>query len=139
MSDWDQFEEQEPAPLPTRPSDESLGAKIEAAAVALAAAEATYKSLCEEAIAQVPEDFGDHVLVSGARHIIVSRPTRYEWDEKILDSLFGAGKTPEFVKRKFSVDKRRFDRLTEEDRAPLLPALTRKPGPVTVKVTLKDD
>jgi hypothetical protein len=135
MSDWDKFEAASAAAPKTALADALVAAKEK-----LEAAEAEYKRLCDEAISRVSDDFGDHVIDAPEAIITVSRGCKYEWDQKILTTLFESGvKMPDFVKKHLAVDKRKFDRMTEEDRAPLLPALTRKPGNVTVKVTRKGE
>ena len=134
MSDWDNFEAASAAAPKTALAEALLAAKAR-----LEEAEGEYKRLCDEAISKVSDDFGDHVIDSPDAVITVSRGCRYEWDQEILTSLFASGvRMPDFVKKHLAVDKRRFDRMSEEDRAPLLPALTRKPGTVSVKVTKKN-
>jgi|Laugrefa1bdmlbdn_1035148.scaffolds.fasta_scaffold01338_4 hypothetical protein len=135
MSDWDKFEQAENAAPKTALAEALIQAKQK-----LDEAEAEYKRLCDEAVSRVPEDFGDHIIDTPTSVITVSRGSRYEWDQTVLSSLFESGvKKPDFVKSHLTIDKKRFDRMAEEDRAPLLPALTRKPGSVSVKVTLKGD
>lgn len=133
MSDWDKFEAADAA----KPQIELAEALILAKAK-LEDAEGEYKRLCDEAISRVSEDFGEHLIETPDSIITVNRGCRYEWDQEILNKLFESGvRMPEFVKKHLAVDKRRFDRMSDEDRTPLLPALTRKPGVVTVKVTKK--
>ncbi len=41
---------------------------------------------------------------------------------------------PEIVEQKLSIARAKFEKLDEEDRKPYLPALTRKPGALSITV-----
>ena len=41
---------------------------------------------------------------------------------------------PDFIKKTFSIDRRKWKTLSDDDQTKLLPALTRKPGAVKIVV-----
>lgn len=132
MSDWDDLERESEDPLAY------LAERLEQARKRLDEAEEEWETLSKQAIAQVSQDFGEHVLDAGQRLIKVKRAERYTWDHDLLATMFDeAEELPEYVSRKLAVDKRKFDKLDDEEKFELLPALTRKPGPVTVAVEKK--
>ncbi len=92
----------------------------------------------KQIISEFPEDFGEHSKVAGNKVITINRSERYEWNQDLLAKIYREEEIPTHIKRRLTVDKRVFTRLTTEEQAPLVPALTRKPGPVTIKVTRSD-
>jgi len=86
-------------------------------------------------IAEFGDDFGEQSKKIGTSIVTINRQERYDWDQKILEALFHSGAIPEYVRKRLTIDKRSFHKLTKAEQAPLLAALTRKPGPVSVKVT----
>ena len=89
-------------------------------------------------ISEFPEDFGEHSKIAGNKVITINRSERYEWNQDLLAKIYREEEIPTHIKRRLTVDKRVFTRLTAEEQAPLVPALTRKPGPVSIKVTRSD-
>ena len=89
-------------------------------------------------ISEFPEDFGEHSKIAGNKVITINRSERYEWNQDLLAKIYREEEIPTHIKRRLTVDKRVFQRLTTEEQAPLVPALTRKPGPVSIKVTRSD-
>lgn len=133
MSDWEDFEKAGEDPLAY------LAERLERARKNLDEAQAEWDLLTDQAIGQVSRDFGEHELEAGPRVIRVKRAERYTWDQDLLATMFEEEEElPEFVNRKLAVDKRKFDKLDDKDKEDLLPALTRKPGPVTVTVEKKN-
>lgn len=92
----------------------------------------------KQIISEFPEDFGEHSKIAGNKVITINRSERYEWNQDLLAKIYREEEIPTHIKRRLTVDKRVFTRLTTEEQAPLVPALTRKPGPVTIKVTRSD-
>jgi len=92
--------------------------------------------LRDEILAEFPEQAGQQEMRVGNKlTVIVKRPERWNWDADLLDSIFdGSQELPAHIKKRFSVDKRKFQGLDDEQKRELLPALTRKPGPATVEV-----
>jgi hypothetical protein len=86
-------------------------------------------------IAEFNDDFGEQSKKIGSSIVTINRQERYVWDQRILEALFNSGLIPEYVRKRLTIDKRSFHKLTTAEQAPLLAALTRKPGPVSVKVT----
>jgi len=86
-------------------------------------------------VAEFNEDFGEQSKKIGNSIVTINRQERYEWNQNKLEELFTSGEVPEYVRKRLTVEKRNFQRLTEAEQAPLIPALTRKPGPVSVKIT----
>ena len=92
----------------------------------------------ERIISEFPEDFGEHSKIAGNKVITINRSERYEWNQDLLAKIYREEEIPTHIKRRLTVDKRVFQRLTTDEQAPLVPALTRKPGPVSIKVTRSD-
>lgn len=92
----------------------------------------------KQIISEFPEDFGEHSKIAGNKVITINRSERYEWNQDLLAKIYREEEIPTHIKRRLTVDKRVFTRLTAEEQAPLVPALTRKPGPVSIKVTRSD-
>lgn len=138
MADWDEYEAEEAAASASSGEKKpDLATDLMEAAAVLEAAKARYKQLCETACLMVPEEPGSF-LIDTPKHIIrVSRPEKYEWDEELLERMFGGSPYPVFVMRRLSIPKNKFDALPEADQKALHPALTRKPGAATVKVEPK--
>ena len=93
------------------------------------------KRIEKQIIADFPEDFGEHSRVVGNKVLTINRQERYTWNQDLLHKIYQDEEIPDHVKRRLTVDKRVFQRLDPEQQAPLLPALTRNPGPVSIKVT----
>ncbi len=96
------------------------------------------KSIEKQIIADFPEDFGEHSRVVGNKVLTINRQERYTWNQDLLHKIYQDEEIPDHVKRRLTVDKRVFQRLDPEQQAPLLPALTRNPGPVSIKITRSD-
>ena len=96
------------------------------------------KRIEKQIIADFPEDFGEHSRVVGNKVLTINRQERYTWNQDLLQKIYQDEEIPDHVKRRLTVDKRVFQRLDPEQQAPLLPALTRNPGPVSIKITRSD-
>ena len=96
------------------------------------------KRIEKQIIADFPEDFGEHSRVVGNKVLTINRQERYTWNQDLLHKIYQDEEIPDHVKRRLTVDKRVFQRLDPEQQAPLLPALTLNPGPVSIKVTRSD-
>lgn len=96
------------------------------------------KRIEKQIIADFPEDFGEHSRVVGNKVLTINRQERYTWNQDLLHKIYQDEEIPDHVKRRLTVDKRVFQRLDPEQQAPLLPALTRNPGPVSIKITRSD-
>lgn len=97
--------------------------------------EARKKRIVEYFQTQVPEDFGAHAVVRDGYSLTVEYGERWDWDSEILTELFASSDTlPDYVKKRLSVDKRTYGRLSEDKQRSLLPALTRKLGPAKITV-----
>lgn len=96
------------------------------------------KRIEKQIIADFPEDFGEHSRVVGNKVLTINRQERYTWNQDLLHKIYQDEEIPDHVKRRLTVDKRVFQRLDPDQQAPLLPALTRNPGPVSIKITRSD-
>lgn len=96
------------------------------------------KRIEKQIIADFPEDFGEHSRVVGNKVLTIHRQERYTWNQDLLHKIYQDEEIPDHVKRRLTVDKRVFQRLDPDQQAPLLPALTRNPGPVSIKITRSD-
>jgi hypothetical protein len=86
--------------------------------------------------AEFPADAGEFDKQAGSYMVTLNRQERWTWDKEILETIFASSTSlPEFVRRTYSIDKRKFKSLDDEQQRELLPALTRKGG--TVKITVK--
>jgi hypothetical protein len=91
--------------------------------------------LSEQIASEFPDGPGDHaIVVEGKTVISCSRSEVWSWDQEYLEQLFAAGTAPEHVKVRYSVDKRRFEHLPDDEKKLLIPALTRKAGKARIAV-----
>ena len=126
MSDWD-----------TEPAKE-----INNASPALVAAVAEYKhaSLTETIAAEFPLMSGEQAIDVGGMTVTCNRTERWTWDAEYLEDLFMTSDIlPDHVKKKLTVNKRLFQNLDDSDKAWIIPALTRTPGPAKIKVIEVDN
>lgn len=86
--------------------------------------------------AEFPSDAGEFNKQAGSYMVTLNRQERWTWDKETLEAIFSSSPSlPDFVRRNYSIDKRKFKSLEVEQQKELLPALTRKGGPV--KITVK--
>ena len=130
MTDWDKFE----AETANAPMSKIIDELKEQRRVRDDATKRV-EQLEAKIVSEFPEEFGDQTKVYGNDVVTINRQERFNWDQDILDNIFKAKPLPDHVKRRLTVDKRTFQKLTETDQEVLAPALTRKPGPVSVKLT----
>ena len=130
MSDWDKFEDDTASSGMQKLLEEYAATKT-------IFDEAKEKMTTIEAkiVAEFNDDFGEQSKQIGSNIVTINRQERFDWDQDKLEALFNSGTVPEYVRKRLSVDKRSFQRLTETEQTPLLVALTRRPGPISVKVT----
>ena len=83
-----------------------------------------------------PQIAGEHKRRLDEVHVSVKRHERFEWDENKLAEIFDQREVPEYIRRRLSVDKRRFNRLSQDEQNLVKPALTRKLQSPKVEVTL---
>ena len=57
---------------------------------------------------------------------IIAHKEQWSWDQEILDRAFSAKDSPDYIKRKLSIDKRKFQTLPASEQQRLKHALTRK-------------
>lgn len=107
---------------------------VEAVAQAKAA-QAEVKKLTEDLARFTPEAAGE-ITISGNHFVVsVKRTERFEWDSEILAALYADKEDlPAHIKMKLSVDKKRYDRMSEDDKEALASALTIKLSAPTVEV-----
>ena len=130
MTDWDKFE----AETANAPMSKIIDELKEQRRVRDDATKRV-EQLEAKIVSEFPEEFGDQTKVYGDDVVTINRLERFNWDQDVLDDIFKAKPLPDHVKRRLTVDKRTFQKLTETDQEVLAPALTRKPGPVSVKLT----
>jgi hypothetical protein len=134
MSDWDT------QPI-TQPSDPALVAQAKEFADLSKRKEeidARLEVLSDQILTAFTEEAGEQTIaVTNNLQVNVVRSERWTWDTELLDDIFAQSNSlPPHVKKRITVDKRKFQALDEDQRRELLPALTRKPGPA--KITVKE-
>jgi len=130
MSDWDKFEaENNLKPLLQVVED------LQTANQEQEKANQKVETLEAKLIAEFPEEFGEQSKAIGVNIVTINRQERFQWDQDVLADIFKKEPLPVHVKRRLTVEKRTFQKLTEAEQKKVMPALTRKPGPVTVKIT----
>ena len=93
------------------------------------------KHLTEDVVRFAPEVPGEVVINGNLYAIQIKRAERLEWDSEVLAAIYaGRDDLPEHIKMKLSVDKKRYDRMSELDREDLRSALTIKLSAPTVEV-----
>jgi len=91
--------------------------------------------ISEELARLFPEVEGTMNRSVGDYTITMKRPERWVWDKDMLEAMFGDGELPPYVRRNFSVDKRKFQSLKTSEQDALKPALARKLGNPKIEVT----
>ena len=130
MSDWDKFEaENNLKPLLQMVED------LQTANQEQEQANTKVEKLEAKLIAEFSEEFGEQSKAIGVNIVTINRQERFQWDQDVLADIFKKETLPSHVKRRLTVEKRTFQKLTEAEQKKVMPALTRKPGPVTVKIT----
>ena len=89
----------------------------------------------EKLLAEFPGDPGEYELKNDGTLLRISIGEKFTWDSDILEQLFATKAIPDHVRQTFGVNRKKFEALPEADRAPLLPALTRKPGTIKIEVS----
>jgi DNA-binding transcriptional MocR family regulator len=119
--------------------DEARAAKLAEEYVHLETLMETTRSrmelISEELARLFPEVEGTMNRNAGGYTITMKRPERWVWDKEMLEAMFGDGELPPYVRRNFSVDKRKFQSLKASEQDALKPALTRKLGNPKIEVT----
>lgn len=108
------------------------------------------KSELEEEIARrlhvntASVDESAEVKLEDGRVIQVTRGARFQWDQELLEDYFGGTSYgPAYistdvrnaVKRKWEVNRSRFEKLPSENQDEISSALTRRPGPLKVTIS----
>lgn len=114
--------------------DRTAPALLEAWA-ALEEAKTKVKHLIEDVVRFAPEVPGEVIINGNLYAIQIKRGERFEWDSEVLSALYGDKEAlPDHIKMKLTVDKKRYDRMSEEDREALKSALTIKLSAPSVEV-----
>lgn len=83
----------------------------------------------------IPQEIGDVERSIGNARVVISRPPRNDWNHDMLLSIFNEqDPLPAYVTKKLQINKKDFEALPEETQRDLYPALTRKPGPMQIRV-----
>ena len=81
------------------------------------------------------QDMGEQSKQAGSYLITLNRQERWSWDKDVLIEIYQSPDAmPDFIKKTFSIDRRKWKTLSDDDQTKLLPALTRKPGAVKIVV-----
>lgn len=95
----------------------------------------TLEDLKAQLLAEFDEAAEEQHRTFGKYTVTVKRAERWTWDSDAVEAMVAGGTLPDFVKKTFTVDKRKFVKQDSVVRDAYLPALTRKPGPATLNVT----
>lgn len=95
----------------------------------------TLEDLKAQILAEFDEAAEEQQLNFGNYTVTVRRAERWTWDSDLVEQMVDDGATPEFVKKTYTVDKRKFVKQDSVVRDAYLHALTRKPGPATINIT----
>lgn len=92
----------------------------------------------EEILDFFPKEPGNYERISqGGTHLLEVRISeKWTWNEKKLAELAHEHDLPYFMKRKLTIDKRKFERLDHDEKDQYLDALTREPG--LTRITVKE-
>tara|TARA_B100000287_G_scaffold110152_1_gene102470 strand:- start:632 stop:1084 length:453 start_codon:yes stop_codon:yes gene_type:complete len=130
MSDWDKFEQQ----AKHKPLTEMIEGLLDARRKQ-DEANKLVEQFEAKLIAEFPEEFGEQSKAIGDNIVTVNRQERFHWDQDKLEEIFNKSPLPPHVKRRLTVEKRTYQKLTKAEQDTVEPALTIKPGPVSVKIT----
>lgn len=85
--------------------------------------------------AEFPEDAGEHIKEIGPYRVTCNRAERWVWDKEKLEAIYNANpQLPDYVKKTYSVDKRKYQTLGDEEKSLLRDALERKPIKAKIKI-----
>ena len=134
MSDWDT----QPVTQSNDPALESAAKEFADLARRKEEIEGRLSVLGDQILTAFTEESGEQVLpINNNISIIVNRVERWTWDTELLDEIFAQSDSlPPHVQKRITVDKRKFQALSDDQKRELLPALTRKPG--SAKITIKE-
>jgi hypothetical protein len=86
-----------------------------------------------ESFAQEP---GEQSLKAGETLVTVKIQERWEWDQDLMIDLYSdRDELPHHVSKRLTINKRKFNTLTDDEQKEVLPCLTRKLGTTTINVT----
>jgi len=151
MMEWDDFDTEtgEVSPELTKMSNEALAEEYAKYKNIEKFSKERCKHISVILSAQVNEEPGQYVLDGGKFDIEITRNEKFEWDsEKLADQYTRPVKAIEefgidvarVVKFGYAVDTAKYKKMGDGSaKAALTAALTRKPGSVSIKVTLKGD
>jgi hypothetical protein len=92
------------------------------------------KNVVEDLARFAPEVSGEVIIETDKFRIVVTRGETYGWDADILEQLYEQPEVPAHIKRKLTVDKKRYDQLPEDEQKLLRPALTIRVGKPKIEV-----
>lgn len=132
MSDWDDDDDVDEGVLQaiedfarlTKQRD-TLNEKIEA--------------LMPQILHEFDDEIGEQTKVFSGNVVTVKIPERWSWNSDQLEEIFKDSPLPKYAKRRYSMDKRSFTKLTHEEKEPYLDALTRSPGVAKISVSEKEN
>ena len=85
--------------------------------------------------AEFSQDMGEQNKQAGSYLITINRQERWSWDKEVLVEIYQSPDAmPDFIKKTYSIDRRKWKTLSDEEQGKLLPALTRKPGATKIVV-----
>tara|TARA_B100000424_G_C22944410_1_gene502571 strand:+ start:1203 stop:1637 length:435 start_codon:yes stop_codon:yes gene_type:complete len=93
------------------------------------------ESLTDDIARMFPEIAGTEAKTAGPYEVSVSRTETFNWDSDGLAEHFGGSVVPECVNQKWTVDKRKYLKLSSKEQAELSDFLTRKLNKPKVRVS----
>ena len=94
------------------------------------------EGLKDKLIESLSKETGEQSLKAGKSLVTVKIQERWEWDQDLMFDLFSdRDELPAHVSKRLTINKRKFNSLTEEEQKEVLPCLTRKLGTTTINVS----
>ncbi len=93
------------------------------------------ESLTDDIARMFPEIAGTEAKTAGPYEVSVSRTETFSWDSDGLAEHFGGSVVPECVNQRWTVDKRKYLKLSSKEQAELSDFLTRKLNKPKVRVS----
>lgn len=114
-----------------------LAKEFETLDEAMKALKTNHERVRQQIIALVSEEPGEYTLTEGTTAVTVTRSEKWDWDHDVLEAMFASSSMPDYVEQRLTVKKKEFEKLSETEKKALLPALTRGPGTVRIKVSTR--
>ena len=94
------------------------------------------EGLKDKILESFSKEAGEQSLKTGSNLVTVRIQDRWEWDQDLMSDLYSeVDELPVHVSKRLTINKRKFNSLTDDEQKEVLPCLTRKQGTISIKIT----